>query len=254
MHCLSNDEWETVLDVAYKTIQLDLSLEADRQQLIRFAKMLIHCHHGTINEMSFIDGIATPTRISYLSSGITGEEDFLNGNYFEDYPRGLYLKEGVFVYRDSDPIAGKSFRASRMYREIFKPQGIEYFLSTLIHANGQPYGELTLYRLKDQHPFSEKDCAIFTHLTPFIDFAASKHGVDGDSHVTQPDASISLSKLGLTSRQTEIAELVLRGKSNAQIAKDLSITESTVKKHLNSIYAKANVKNRIMLYRLLKRP
>lgn len=65
---------------------------------------------------------------------------------------------------------------------------------------------------------------------------------------------ISLSKLGLTSRQTEIAELVLRGKSNAQIAKDLSITESTVKKHLNSIYAKANVKNRIMLYRLLKRP
>ena len=42
MRCLSNDEWETVLDVAYKTIQLDLSLESDRQQLIRFAKMLIH--------------------------------------------------------------------------------------------------------------------------------------------------------------------------------------------------------------------
>ena len=254
MRCLSNDEWETVLDVAYKTIQLDLSLESDRQQLIRFAKMLIHCHRGTIYEMSFIDGIATPTRISCLPSGIAGEEDFLNGNYFEDYPRGLYLKEGVFVYRDSDLIAGKSFRASRMYREIFEPQGIEHFLSTLIHANGHPYGELTLFRLKDQHPFSEKDCAIFSRLTPFIDFAASKHGAGDDSHANQPDDPISLSKLDLTSRQAEIAELVLRGKSNDEIAKNLNVTESTVKKHLNAIYAKANVKNRIMLYHLLKRP
>lgn len=43
---------------------------------------------------------------------------------------------------------------------------------------------------------------------------------------------------GLSKRETEIASLVLRGKTNRDIAKTLHIALSTVKKHLYSIYQK----------------
>ncbi len=43
---------------------------------------------------------------------------------------------------------------------------------------------------------------------------------------------------GLTRRESEISALVLRGKTNREIAKTLHIALSTVKKHLYSIYQK----------------
>lgn len=49
---------------------------------------------------------------------------------------------------------------------------------------------------------------------------------------------------GLTGRETEIAILVVKGMTNAEIAWELSIAESTVKKHMSSILDKLQVKNR----------
>jgi DNA-binding NarL/FixJ family response regulator len=48
----------------------------------------------------------------------------------------------------------------------------------------------------------------------------------------------------LTRRELEILELVARGKSNAETAKALSVTEQTVKFHLSNIYRKLGVSNR----------
>jgi two-component system nitrate/nitrite response regulator NarL len=48
----------------------------------------------------------------------------------------------------------------------------------------------------------------------------------------------------LSERQSEILELVVEGLSNAQIAKRLSISESTVKQHLGAAYKLLGVKNR----------
>ena len=49
----------------------------------------------------------------------------------------------------------------------------------------------------------------------------------------------------LTSREKEILTLVAEGKSNADIAQKLFVREVTVKTHLNSIYKKLNVDNRV---------
>ena len=48
----------------------------------------------------------------------------------------------------------------------------------------------------------------------------------------------------LTSRETEILELVAAGLTNAQIAERLWISPGTVKKHLDNIYSKLGVANR----------
>lgn len=48
----------------------------------------------------------------------------------------------------------------------------------------------------------------------------------------------------LTNREAEVLELVGQGKSNREIAKQLVLTEATVKSHLTHIFTKLNVNNR----------
>lgn len=49
----------------------------------------------------------------------------------------------------------------------------------------------------------------------------------------------------LTSREKEILQLVAKGSSNSQIAEKLFVREVTVKTHLNSIFRKLKVQNRV---------
>ncbi len=51
----------------------------------------------------------------------------------------------------------------------------------------------------------------------------------------------------LTSREKEVLQLVLSGKSNCEIASELFISQNTVKTHIRNIYSKYNVKSRMEL-------
>jgi len=51
----------------------------------------------------------------------------------------------------------------------------------------------------------------------------------------------------LSSRERQVARLVLKGKSNKMIASALGITESTVEFHLKNIYTRLNVRSRMEL-------
>jgi LuxR family maltose regulon positive regulatory protein len=48
----------------------------------------------------------------------------------------------------------------------------------------------------------------------------------------------------LSEREIEVLNLVARGYSNRQIAEALYVTLGTVKKHLNNVFSKLQVKNR----------
>jgi DNA-binding NarL/FixJ family response regulator len=49
---------------------------------------------------------------------------------------------------------------------------------------------------------------------------------------------------GLSERETEILGLIARGRTNAQIARDLVLSEKTVRNHITSIFAKLGVRDR----------
>jgi DNA-binding NarL/FixJ family response regulator len=61
------------------------------------------------------------------------------------------------------------------------------------------------------------------------------------SETSQP----SVAPAGLTARELQILRLVGSGTSNRDIARTLVISEKTVRNHLEHIYTKAGVSNRV---------
>lgn len=53
-----------------------------------------------------------------------------------------------------------------------------------------------------------------------------------------------LQELGLTKREVEIALLVIQKETNAEIAEQLFISETTVKKHMSNIFCKLGISQR----------
>lgn len=56
----------------------------------------------------------------------------------------------------------------------------------------------------------------------------------------------------LSEREKQIADAILRGSSNKEIASDLAISASTVKNHIYNIYRKTGVQSRVELVNILR--
>lgn len=54
----------------------------------------------------------------------------------------------------------------------------------------------------------------------------------------------SRTSLGLSARESEVMDLIATGRSNGEIARQLFLSEKTVKNHVNRIYAKLGVSSR----------
>lgn len=68
-------------------------------------------------------------------------------------------------------------------------------------------------------------------------------------HAVDPEESIFLVEL-LTSRESEILQLVAKGRTNNEIAMDLCISVNTVKRHLNNTFMKLGVSTRTQAIRV----
>jgi DNA-binding NarL/FixJ family response regulator len=63
---------------------------------------------------------------------------------------------------------------------------------------------------------------------------------------TAPSSTLNA---GLTPREIEVLRLIASGRSNQEIAKDLFISEPTVKTHINNLFAKAGLRDRAQAVR-----
>jgi DNA-binding NarL/FixJ family response regulator len=94
-----------------------------------------------------------------------------------------------------------------------------------------------VYVTKSAHP-DDFAAAIRQAFAPSIYVANKRLG--HRPRPLEPDANLA----GLTRREVEILTLLAGGRTNAQLAKLLWVTEQTVKFHLSNIYRKLEVANR----------
>lgn len=65
--------------------------------------------------------------------------------------------------------------------------------------------------------------------------------------------TFELDKLGLSSREYEVLQLICKGKSNAEIAEELFLSLSTIKTHVSNLFVKMEVKSRAQAIEKSKR-
>ncbi len=114
-----------------------------------------------------------------------------------------------------------------------------------VHAGAQGYV------VKDAAPDEIVDAVRTVHAGGYAfgdvatgQLVASARGIDSDpDHAREPLTEAER----LTDRQRDVVTRVASGMSNGDIARDLHITEATVKTHLGAVMSKWNVKDRVQV-------
>lgn len=82
----------------------------------------------------------------------------------------------------------------------------------------------------------------------------SKDSSSDREPMTATEAYAAYRQLGLTNREAELAIQIARGLSNGEIAAELNISETTVKKHISNIFDKLEINRREQIQEKIKSP
>jgi DNA-binding CsgD family transcriptional regulator len=149
--------------------------------------------------------------------------------------------------RISDLVDRRRYQEQPVFREYFRPAGVEHMIDVGLPAAAGRHRSFILFRYAGTGDFSERDRAVLDMLRPHFhgleDRAALRRRLSERPPAREVDAG-SGAYTGLTPREREIVVLVADGKTNAQIAAQLWVAPSTVKKHLEHVYEKLGVGRR----------
>jgi DNA-binding CsgD family transcriptional regulator len=135
------------------------------------------------------------------------------------------------VIKPLDFYSVRQWHSTAMYSELFRPYGTEHELLLCLPAGHMRTVRLGVYRGPGPD-FSERDRALLMLLRPHLQQAY----LDAEQRRSTTPR--------LTPRHRELLHLVAAGHTNAQIARRLGVTEKTVGKHLENIYARLQVSSR----------
>lgn len=117
----------------------------------------------------------------------------------------------------------------------------------------------TLMRSTRDGGFGDVEMKLLDSLAPIITSAfemhfkirySQSHAVATSSGNKLEDAFVEMLKGQLTEAQSLIAKLILQGHSNTSIARELKISEGTVKVHKHNIYQRLEITTHSELFRL----
>ena len=150
----------------------------------------------------------------------------------------------------SDLISAEELHGLDLYREVFARVGAEDQLSFALPS---PPGKMIGVAMnRGQRGFSDRDRELIELVRPHLIQAFLDARLRED---LDPLGEPNLRALGLTSREAEVAHLLVQGRSAGQIAHDLSISVHTARNHIAHAYEKLGVRNRAAaVAALLQRP
>jgi DNA-binding CsgD family transcriptional regulator len=141
------------------------------------------------------------------------------------------------ILKIEDFYSSRQWHSSGMYSDVYQPQGFEHEIQLCLPAapreGAAPGRTVRLYLFRGPgSDFSERDRAVLTLLRPHL-------------HEAFAEAERQRSPVPeLTPRQWDLMHLIASGHTNSQIARQLLLSEGTVRTHLENIYARLQVQNR----------
>jgi len=131
----------------------------------------------------------------------------------------------------------REWHSTGMYSEVIRPRGLDNYIGMCLSEppgpDAGPGRTVRLFFLRGSGPdFLERDRALLTLLRPHLQQAYH----DAERHRSPVPE--------LTPRQWDLLHLIAGGRTNTQIARQLGLSEGTVRTHLENIYSRLQVSNR----------
>lgn len=141
------------------------------------------------------------------------------------------------IVQITDFYSVREWHSTGMYSDFTRPQGFEHCIQLVLPGplgpESGPGRTARLFFLRGPGAeFSDRDRALLTLLRPHL-------------HQAYLDAERRRRPIPeLTPRQWELLHLIARGRTNIQLARQLGLSEGTVRTHLENIYRRLDVSNR----------
>jgi DNA-binding CsgD family transcriptional regulator len=135
--------------------------------------------------------------------------------------------------RLSDFVTLRQLHALEVYDIVLRPFDLNHCVTARFFGPSRVYD---LSCARSSVDFVRRDLLL-------VDVAATVLGMA--VRLPPPLVPPHLEGLGITEREAQVLDCVARGRSNAEIAGELSVAPGTVKKHLDNIFEKLGVRNRV---------
>lgn len=239
---ITSEDWEIINDITVYVYSANPYPELNI--IIRKLAKMIPFSHSFSNLTN--DDNKNVEFFAYQSDDIPVEHLELYRTHYIHYDFVLWYSASPkeMSIRESDLIVEKYMAESIFMKEWMEPIGAYYGAMSNIAAGGYSYGNITLYRSKEEGNFTDREIAIMETVNHHLCLRLRTlfpNGLRRNSF----DRNKNIYKITyhLTDRESEVIQLVLDGVTRKDLSKSLYISENTLKKHLNNIYSKMNVRN-----------
>lgn len=174
-----------------------------------------------------------------------------------DYSRSLVYSGKALVYRDTDIMPDKERVKTEYFQRIYAPDHWHYSLQLVLAYDGIFLGAATFYRREGEADFSFDDVFLLDSLKEHLslrlyrDYIRKKQQAQDEAD-RKPTVSEAALRFGLTGREKGVLRLLMDGKDHGQICMELSIANNTLKKHIQNIYRKVGVTDRVGLFKAVR--
>ncbi|MDY2777120.1 MAG: LuxR C-terminal-related transcriptional regulator [Collinsella sp.] len=167
----------------------------------------------------------------------------------QDYTTWRFNSKDIVVYRDLDIVEPRIRDSSPIYLDWMAPQDLYYGCgATLVHHRVLR-GTITLFRSIDAGEFDETELEALRQVSRHLSIKLEGMIDDMPGVPIEMIGADLARRYGLSQREAETLDLMLRGQTNGKMAQSLCISESTLKKHVNAIYRQMGIRNRAELAR-----
>ncbi len=247
---LSGNEWEKINNVLLELYSIE-NTELLSNKIINAFRILIGFDSAYFIMLDENNRIV-PDNSCFL--GLTEKivSQYIETYYDKDYLKYLYdFASETLVYRDTDILEENIRIQTEIYREYFSENDIKYGCGIIIIHEGRILGIYNLFRSEIRSDFSDRDMYILNVMKRHIERMLYNAILNSNMIDNRVDFSCFSEKYKVTSRETEIIRFINQGYSNQEIADNLVISLSTVKKHIYNIFDKVGVSNRSQLSAVL---
>ncbi len=245
---ITNSDWIVLNAITYK-IQSIPDLDEMRMTLMTGLGHLIDYDAASFYIVSTNDKneLCSPIGINYSTEGML---DYIHKYKKVDYSEGLMSAGKNIAYRESDLIPEEVRINTDYYKKVYNVQGWHYSLHLNISYNEHFLGVLSFFRNKGRENFSQEHVFILDMIKDHLAYRLEQDYIHRQSR--RLTLSQCIADYGLSKKEAQVLGQLIHDSSSDEIAENLNISVSTLRKHCNHIYSKLGISQRIQLYDLIE--